>query len=161
MLISGGILEFAQDIIDHRFYSQFNEWEEMKVHTNDLEKEVSKAKGEARELLLRRQIIISEANRELGAFRPEEQFSWPRACGKIEHLISKTFKLPLPAGWDQSPVHRTDSNCWVCGRFTSMDHITKIDEAAGWQTAPDGAVTCSNKCRTDGGAHRNAPSRRK
>jgi hypothetical protein len=47
----------------------------------------------------------------------------------------------------EPPVHQTDSNCWVCGRFTANDHITKIDEGEGWQTAIDGAVTCSNACR--------------
>jgi len=159
MLISGGILEFAQDVIDHRFYSQFNDWPEMKVHTNDLERKVTEAKGEPRELLLRRQIVVSEANRELNAFRPEKQFSWPRALGKVEHLIAKTFKLPLPAGWDQPPIHHTPVNCWTCGTFTSMDHITKIDEAAGWQTAADGRVTCSDKCRDVEARH--SPSPRK
>ena len=150
MLISGGILEFAENVIDSQFSSQFNEWTEMKVFTNDLERETKKADDRAREALLRQRIIVSEANRELNAFRPKEQFSWPRALAKIEHLIAETFKLMLPAGWDQPPIHRTPSNCWICGRFTSMDHITKIDEAAGWQTTADGMVTCSDKCRAAG-----------
>ncbi len=149
MLISGGILEFAEHVIDHRFYSQYTDWPEMREFRQSLEKEMSQAEGEARELVLRQRIVISEANRELNTFRPEEQFSWPRALGKIETLISKTFKLALPAGWDQPPIHHTPANCWVCGKFTSQDHITKIDEAAGWQTAPDGTVTCSDECRAN------------
>lgn len=155
MLISGGILEFAENVIDHRFQSSYNEWPEMREFRLALETETSKAKGDARELLLRQRIVVSEANRELNVFRPEEQFSWPRALGRIETLISKTFKLALPAGWDQPPIHHTPSNCWACGKFTSQDHITKLDESNGWQTAPDNvtdAVTCSDKCRADVGA---------
>jgi len=152
MLISGGILEFAQDVIDHRFYSQYSDWPEMREFKQTLETEATKAKGEAHELVLRRQIVVSEANRELSTFRPEEQFSWPRALDKVETLITETFKLLLPAGWDQPPIHHTPSNCWVCGKFTSQDHITKLNESNGWQTAADGTVTCSAKCRTGIGA---------
>jgi len=146
LVISGGILEFAEDIIDNRFYSLHADWPEMKDLKNDLHRETG-AKGKAREPILRQSIIISEANRELSAFSPEEQFSWPRARNKIEELIVNTLKLQLPAGWDQPPIHQTPSNCWVCGTFTSMDHITKIDESKGWQTTADGRVTCSDACR--------------
>ena len=157
MIISGGILEFAEDVSNHRFQSSHPDWPEMQKFRQTLERETGKAKDNARESLLRQRLIVSEANRELNAFRPEEQFSWPRALGKVEYLITKTFKLVLPAGWDQPPIHRTPSNCWVCGRFTSMDHITKIDEAAGWRTAADGTVTCSDKCRKSSLTTQNMP----
>ena len=56
--------------------------------------------------------------------------------------------MELPAGWETPPpVHHTESNCWNCGRFSSMEQLTKGEQERGWQVAEDGTVTCGDECR--------------
>ena len=96
----------------------------------------------------REAILLHLINERISAYDPKQIYNWERAVKTIEGLCAATeLDLKLPKGWNEPPVHQTESNCWVCGRFTANDHITKIDEGEGWQTAADGAVTCSDACR--------------
>ena len=100
------------------------------------------------EPLWREAILLHLINERISAYDPKQIYNWERAVKTIEGLCAATeLDLKLPKGWNEPPVHQTESNCWACGRFTVNDHITKIDEGEGWQTAADGMVTCFNACR--------------
>lgn len=93
-------------------------------------------------------ILLHLINERISAYNLKQIYNWERAVKTIEGLCAATeLDLKLPKGWNEPPVHQTESNCWVCGRFTANDHITKIDEGKGWQAAADGAVTCFGACR--------------
>jgi ParB/RepB/Spo0J family partition protein len=140
MIISGGVLDLAREWANRGFISS-HDWPEM----NALQHKLLVAVGSDKD---KRTFIVAQILwREIAAFSADEQYSWSRACRESESAIIKTFKLKLQQDWNQPPIHHTDSNCWVCGTFTSMDHITKRDEEEGWTKAKDGTVTCSDKCR--------------
>jgi ParB/RepB/Spo0J family partition protein len=78
-------------------------------------------------------------------YDPSERYDWPRALEEVEKKAGE-LGLRLPKGWDTPPVNQTPTNCRVCGRFTSMDHVTQRDMDEGWVV--DGErVTCSDECR--------------
>jgi len=160
MTIDGGVLDYAAHLC-YRFTnnptSTWNEyvqatcefkgkesyWDKL-YDIDNLGKITSSPPDEKK----RRYILIREFAGGISGYNPETQFDWKRACEAVKDVSAK-FRLTLPNDWDKPPIHHTSANCWVCGRFTSMDHITKIDEASGWQIAPDGTVTCSDECRQD------------
>jgi hypothetical protein len=87
--------------------------------------------------------------RNIGAYKPETEFDLARDTAIVSDVVGKTFRLSLPKGWHDIPIHTTESNCHVCGKFTSLDHITQVDQAAGWKVE-NGHVTCSDECRAIG-----------
>ena len=74
-----------------------------------------------------------------------KRYDWPRALEEVEKKAGE-LGLRLPKGWDTPPVNKTLTNCHVCGRFTSMDHVTQRDQEEGWQIEGE-RVTCSDECR--------------
>lgn len=56
------------------------------------------------------------------------------------------FGLKLPSHWADPPIHRTNSNCWVCGVFSSNPEITKIEMSLGWQVLTQGKATLAITC---------------
>jgi ParB/RepB/Spo0J family partition protein len=109
------------------------------------------AKGKELETLQREAVLLQMIGHYVAqGYDANWQMDWPGAQTKIEEM-SEAMGLKLPKGWNVPPVHRTDHNCHVCGRFTSQDHMTKRDEAEGWQIEREGKrvirVTCSEKCR--------------
>jgi len=78
-------------------------------------------------------------------YDPSQRYDWPRALKEVEEEEGE-LGLRLPKGWDMPPVQQTLTNCHVCGRFTSMDHVTQRDQDEGWVV--NGTwVTCSDECR--------------
>ncbi len=148
LTIGGSTLSFLLGFIADRV-RPVGHWEEMEatIAAN------KKARGGGLPLkdlepLWREAILLHLINERISAYDPKQIYNWERAVKTIEGLCAATeLDLKLPKGWNEPPVHQTESNCWVCGRFTANDHITKIDEGEGWQTAADGAVTCSDACR--------------
>jgi ParB/RepB/Spo0J family partition protein len=148
LTISGSTLSFMLGFIADRV-RPVGHWEEMEaaIAAN------KKARGGGLPLkdlepLWREANLLHLINERLSAYDPKQIYNWERAVKAIEGLCAATeLDLKLPKGWNGPPVHQTESNCWVCGRFTANDHITKIDEGEGWQTAADGVVTCSDACR--------------
>jgi len=155
MTITGGVLDYAIGLCERFTNYPSSTWNEYIAAFDEFKgKHPYWRAAEVRDKLTsspsdeekRRYILIRELANEISGYNPETQFDWKRACNAVK-VISAKFRLDLPDDWDKPPIHHTSANCWICGRFTSMDHITKIDEAAGWQTAPDGTVTCSDECR--------------
>ena len=148
LTISGSTLSFMLGFIAGRV-RPVGHWEEMETAIKANEK----ARGGGLPLkdlepLWREAILLHLINERISTYDPKQIYNWERAVQAIEGLCAATeLDLKLPKGWDLPPVHQTESNCWVCGRFTPNDHITKIDEAEGWQTTADGVVTCSDACR--------------
>lgn len=56
------------------------------------------------------------------------------------------LNLKLPAGWDEIPIHRTEANCWNCGRFAPKASLSKRDMEAGWSVLGRGQETLSVTC---------------
>jgi ParB/RepB/Spo0J family partition protein len=146
LTISGSTLSFMLGFIADRV-RPVGCWEEMEaaIAAN------KKARGGGLPLkdlepLWREAILLHLINERISTYDPKQIYNWDRAVQAIENLCTATeLDLKLLKGWDSPPVHQTESNCWICGRFTPNDHITKIDESEGWQTS-DGVVTCSDAC---------------
>lgn len=143
--VNGKALEWMADLVrnatqDPMGWPQYEEWREQ------LEKEIQAAKGKALESLVRRQMLVerlADAINLPGV--PDQQYDWTRALENVQ-IMCDDLDLTPGAGWNEPPVWTTETNCHVCGRFTSMDHVTKRDEEEGWETE-GGVVTCSDECR--------------
>ncbi len=65
----------------------------------------------------------------------------------------ETFGVELPDGWDVPPVHKTEFNCWLCGRFAGnmQEKLTGRDVSEdGWVVnGKDGGVFCSEAHRVE------------
>ena len=86
---------------------------------------------------LRRVHIIFDllAAEVLGHRNASETFKWSDAQTKTERIITRGLLLNLPKDWNVPPVHRTQCNCWHCGKFAGNENgITKKEQAAGWVT---------------------------
>jgi len=118
------------------------------------EKERRTTKGKELETLQREAVLLQMIGQSVAqGYDANWQMDWPGAQTQIEEL-AEAMGLKLPKGWDVPPIHRTDHNCHVCGRFTGMEHITKRDVEAGWdlryqdeKNKASPLVTCSDKCR--------------
>jgi ParB/RepB/Spo0J family partition protein len=136
-------------------------WAVMRNRKEAIEKEVEAAKTPAATALLMKESIVLSmiAGQVCQSYDEDWHEDFAEARYHAEEIVSKPRKgykyreeasmgLTLPAGWDKPPVHHTESNCWVCGKFTANEKITKRDiDEDGWETAGDGTVTCSDKCR--------------
>lgn len=148
MVCSGGILDLVEMWQRNNDRDPDYQWVEYTHYIKTLDRKVKKSEGAERELALRTYIIARHMGAKISAYRPEEQFDFARAIGKVKESAA-AFWLGLPVGWDNVPVHKTATNCHVCGRFSSMDdRITKIEEGQGWQVDKKGRVTCSEECRS-------------
>lgn len=152
-----GLLEKVLSIHHGHTHPPMTTWPQYSEPYKALDDATEKANGKDRHLLSCKLLIARELGNTMSGYRAEEQFDWP---GALEHVkgLAESWGLKLPSGWDQPPIHKTRCNCHVCGKFTSQDHITKVDEAAGWVVdtsfVADGFVTCSPKCRDDEAAAR-------
>jgi ParB/RepB/Spo0J family partition protein len=144
-----GAALYLLDELNARYCSNpaYTPWTEYHAQLDALEQAIENATSSKKmDELHRQHIIVRRAASAISGYKPEEQFNWTRAMKKVTDLADQMV-LRLPAGWDQPPVHKTSTNCHVCGMFSSMDdHLTKIELAAGWRV-DDGTVTCSNECR--------------
>ena len=147
MSIAGGVLHFTAGFVRGHSELGLSEWDEMSVAFNAHQKAVREAQDRAAQLepRLREQILLCRILDALHAYTPREQFNWPRALKKVEE-VAKAFDLKLPKGWNEPPVHRTESNCWHCGQFTSLDHLTQRDMEEGWSAVYQGQKPLDVKC---------------
>ena len=154
MEISGGILLFCAHLTQRFTNSPQYDWEEYKAAAAPLEKKfanlyqltlVGTPVCDADESEQRRYILVRKFADAISGFEAKEQFNWARGLEEVQSVVDE-FVLTLPDGWDQPPIHKTDSNCHVCGVFTPGPAITGVDKAHGWISA-DGVVTCSTQCR--------------
>ncbi|CAG0987906.1 Chromosome-partitioning protein Spo0J [Planctomycetaceae bacterium] len=147
LTISGSTLRYVFGFVEDRV-RPVGHWEEMETAIKANQK--ASAGGlplKDLEPLWREAVLLHLLNERISTYDPKQIYDWDRAVKAVEDLCTATeLDVKLPKGWDLPPIHQTDSNCWVCGRFTPNDHITKIDETEGWQTS-DGVVTCSDACR--------------
>jgi len=97
---------------------------------------------------VRRFILVRRFAYAVSGFKLEEQFNWTRGCKKVED-VAEELGLALPADWDQPPVHKTETNCHVCGVFAPGPTITGKDVERGWvevDTPTGHMVFCSESC---------------
>ena len=146
LTVSGATLDYLSEFVCSRVRPN-GHWVEIEDVIKAVEKTAETVSGKNAEDLRRRLILLSLLNEKCSHYEPKQIYVWDSVELKIEELAEE-LGLKLPAGWNQAPLHHTEANCWVCGEFTSLDHITKRDEEEGWQTAANGTVTCSDECRT-------------
>ena len=144
LTISGPTLAFVAGFIGDRV-KVWGSWPEMKDAIAANAQAMQGAGVKEVERLLREAIVLHLVNQAVTTYDAKQLYDWKRAVGLITR-VSDDLGTILPKGWNAPPVHQTDANCHVCGRFTPNDHITKIDESEGWQTS-DGVGTCSDACR--------------
>jgi ParB/RepB/Spo0J family partition protein len=116
-----------------------------------IEKELADAKGPAAVALMKEAIILALIGAKVRSTYDEDWHEdFDDARHDIEEIVSKPRKgyeyrkeasmgLTLPDGWDQPPIHKTESNCWHCGVFTSNAQMTQRDRDAGWGTMSHGS----------------------
>ena len=143
---SGGILDYCYERMKAQGYFNHQDWPEYIAFERDLTSKLDASTGDVREDRLRMAILLGQLRRDIADDRPENEFDLARDITIVSDTIGKVFRLSLPKGWHDIPIHKTDSNCHMCGKFTSMDHITGVDQAAGWKSE-NGLVTCSDECR--------------
>jgi len=164
MVISGGVLGFCFERSQHQGLMSSSDWPDMNTLMSDFREGARSNNPATAAMWMRRYILAFQMWREIGFYRPEEQYSWTRATGKVKGVIEDTFKLRLIGGWDQPPIHSTETNCHVCGKFTPGPTITGVDKAHGWMSI-DGVVTCSTACRAelakDKPARKSPPTKKK
>jgi ParB/RepB/Spo0J family partition protein len=144
--VAGAALEWMADLmIDHTKlptgWVQHLELEEALIIAIS-----DKGRTKEHETLTRQMLLMRRFTDQIWAgWNPPASYDWPRALKEIEEQAGK-MKLRLPKDWDMPPVNKTPTNCHVCGRFMSMDHVTQRDVDEGWVV--DGErVTCSDECR--------------
>ena len=74
------------------------------------------------------------------AFHPTEKNKW--GFQQPAH----GFGVTLPAGWDVPPIHKTEFNCWHCGKFAgnTSEKLTQRDiNEDGWINDGENGVFCS------------------
>jgi len=142
--VSGAALDWMNDLVfndSHRptGWSQYlDEWEKFAD-------QVKEAKGKALEVLMRRRMLVCRFSDEIWiGYDPKQAYDWPRSLQVVQE-ICESLNLKPGAGWNEPPIWKTETNCHVCGKFSSMDHITKRDEEDGWGAGE--RVTCSEECR--------------
>jgi len=147
LTISGSTLRYLCEFVSKRVRPN-GHWIELEEALRVREQAIANAKSpKDLEALWREVLVLSLINEAVSAYDPRQIYDWDRAVKKITALCDQTeLGLRLTKGWDQSPVHHTPGNCWVCGQFTANERLTKIDEEAGWRTATDGTVMCSTAC---------------
>jgi hypothetical protein len=146
--VAGAALEWMADlVIDHTNepvgWAQYDELDEALIAAiND------KARAKEHEALTRQMLLMRRLTDEIWTgYDPPKSYDWPRALEIVERQADE-MKLRLPKGWDTPPVNKTETNCHVCGRFTSMDHVTQRNLEEGWLVEGK-RVTCSPECRAE------------
>ncbi len=151
--ITGGALLFADEFIRQHSRWTNSEWPEVAQTFSDLDKQcqASKNKTATLEPLIRQRILLYRLVDAVNGYAPKETFNWSRALNRVER-VAEQFDLKLPRGWNQPPIHKTEANCWHCGKFAPLPRITKRDvEEDGWSAHYRDGKTLDISC----GDHRN------
>lgn len=114
---------------------------------------------------------------------PAKKEAWKDVAGGLALLATERYKrswqfasaafaglaIKLPAGWDRPPVHKTEANCWTCGRFSSNStrgRLAAYEIEAGWGSLHQGGKTLDVWCPDCGqkpgriSADKKAPAKR-
>ncbi len=143
--VSGVALEWMSDLVFNDAHLPID-WSQFTDEQERLAAQIEEANGEAQEILVRRQMLAHRfADQIWTGYDPKQAYDWPRALDAVQE-ICKDLNLKPGRGWNEPPIHKTETNCHTCGRFTSMDRITARDGEEGWRV-DDGVVTCSEECR--------------
>lgn len=73
---------------------------------------------------------------------------WDKRKDKRYAEQDETFGIELPKGWDEPPVHKTECNCWYCGKFAGNQQpkLTQRDiKEDGWIDEGEKGVFCSSE----------------
>jgi len=131
-------------------------WPAVSAASQAIETALETAKGKMREALLREQIVLALIGHHVAdRYNPHGWHEdWESALNDVKRLIadkpdglaSEGMGLTLPKGWDKPPIHRTETNCWHCGQFTSNDRIAKRDMEEGWGVVYQGKEVLDVHC---------------
>lgn len=140
--IAGGVLDLALEAV-RRTHDLAADWAE----TRGLFEERSKSKSESdRQMALVLRVLASTVFTGY-SLKQEEAYDWPRAQRLVEAEAVKTFRVQLPAGWNKPPIHRTEGNCWHCGRFgVQPSRLTRTELAAGWDVTMQATKVTDIEC---------------
>lgn len=144
--VHGAALTWMAELVGKDCHEPFPGYKQYWGPRDKLEDDVEKSVGKVAESLMRQLMLVEFFADGINTpYNPQEMFDWPAALEAVQS-VADDLCLKLPKDWNQPPVHKTDANCHVCGRFTSMDHVTKRDEGEGWRVEGE-LVTCSDECR--------------
>ncbi len=150
--ITGAIAVYCADLTKRYTDNPQYEWPEYRAAYDPIEDRLLGRRAEIRHdadiYEVRRFILVRRFADHVSGFKAEEQFNWTRGCERVRE-IAEELGLALPADWDRPPVHKTDTNCHVCGQFTPGPTITGKDVERGWvevDTPTGHMVFCSEAC---------------
>jgi ParB/RepB/Spo0J family partition protein len=143
--VSGAALEWMADLVANDSHLPFG-WNQYQDEQKKLADQIKEAKGKALEVLMRRQMLAHRFADALWLGDSNQTYDWPRALETVQQICDE-LNLKPGVGWNEPPIWKTKTNCHVCGKFTSMDHMTKRDEEEGWKVMAGGVVVCSDECR--------------
>ncbi len=153
IVASGVTLEWLSMYVSN--HSPIGPWPAMQARAEEIDKALEHAKGQPREALLKEYVLVHLIGHRIAtSYDPNWHEDWENALADIKEVVtdkadtidSAGLNLKLPAGWNKPPAHRTESNCWHCSRFTSMDHLTKHDVEEGWLVVAKGGETLDVIC---------------
>ncbi len=131
-------------------HSPIGPWPAMRARVDEINKLLEQVKGQPREALLKEYVLVHLIGHRIAStYDPNWHENWENALAnlkevvtdKTDAIVSDGLGFKLPAGWNKPPIHQTESNCWHCGRFASMEHLTKRDLEEGWHVVTkDGAT---------------------
>jgi ParB/RepB/Spo0J family partition protein len=129
--VSGNALKFLLNLVHNRYTVSASMWPEFAAVEEEIWKEAQHSEDNARQHVA----LDVLAQTVLGFHKPQDAYVWQNALDAIENLAYEDFGVEakkLPAIWNKPPKHKTDFNCWTCGRFASSTRLTKRDHEAGW-----------------------------
>lgn len=154
--IHGDFLKFAESVFCKEF-SAAHGGIEISAYAEALKKEIKNAADARAADALRRQHIALNVISDFGTLNDSGNMpDFENAHKRIAKLLTlqpngwnknlEGFGVALPDGWDVPPIHKTEINCWQCGRFAGnmSEKLTKRDmDEEGWVDDGSAGVFCS------------------
>lgn len=154
--IHGDFLKFAESVFCKEF-SAAHGGIEISAYAEALKKEIKNAADARAADALRRQHIALSVIADYGTLNDSGNTpDFENAHKRITKLLTlqpngwnknlEGFGVALPDGWDVPPIHKTEINCWRCGRFAGnmSEKLTKRDiDEEGWVDDGSAGVFCS------------------
>jgi ParB/RepB/Spo0J family partition protein len=145
--VSGMTLRWMYELVEDHYHTP-NGWLQFDELFDPLDDQMPSvlSKKKAPDSLVRQMLLVHRFSSEIWTgFDPKQSYDWPRTLEMVQKTCEE-LDLKPGTGWNEPPIWTTETNCHVCGKFTSMDHVTKRDEEEGW--AAGERVTCSEECRS-------------
>ncbi len=129
LTINGHTLVFVAGFIGD-CVKVWGSWPEMKDAIEANAQAMQSAGAKDVERLLREAIVLHLVNQAVTTYDAKQLYDWKRAVGLITD-VSDSLGTTLPKGRNTPPVHQTEANCHVCGRFTlGRGHLFKFAKQA-------------------------------